>query len=883
MAAAEPNRKSHWTKAVQHVALARFLVMGERDGVVEDTVACADDDGAAPKIRPRSRQSLESLELPELLESGADKSRRSPGGDLCQGYLIDAAAVATAAASSASSEQADRSKRASGRWKAAKAAISVARMLGPKSKVGVTSSSPTSSEDSPHRRLGTERKNMAGKISLTLHEEMALRDLFESFDHAKAQHITKDDYSIILQTFLDRHLSQEELTSMTVLANVDEDGMLSFGNFKATMASAVEIFNNSTPQDPPTALVIIGSAVSRMADNRRLGMQSPIGTGNGLDFGGSRNAFEAKKSEQHAAMIAHFKMRRLSVGVSSRSNSGRLVCEANSDPTSSSTHHGTESSSGEGTMASSANKTSWTGPWNPECWQKKAWDLVIMLIVVFQSLHIPFVVSFQPPQRLSWFVADLVFDVIFMTDLCFAFNLMTRVSPSQPWVTDRWDIARAYFKGWFAVDLIASIPLDLVIEGVVGAEASSQTAALGLLKAMRLPRLLRLLKILRVLRFSKLLAHRPEVMWWLQYSKHANIMRVFQMILMICLVLHYLACLFYVVVSNEQWMGMDLCDWRWSASARELRFQECSKASYYSRYIAAYYYALLLLQGEDIGPRSSNEKLYSTFAMLGGSILVAIIFGNVSILISNLSASSSAYHGKMEKLFNIMSHLDLPGPLRKRVVRYYEQIWSQYRSLDGHIRMFVPELNSSLRAEVYIYMRTNLILSVPFLRHCSPDVVKELVMCLREEVHLQGDYIMHKGTLASAMFCVSHGYCEVTHFASEPKADAPVTPALAAGERDRSSGRRSALRLFGTAEKPFAARMAVAPAPVDDLLSPPSTPTDSAARKLASRRGSICGGFGMLPGTSGASGNQRQQKVEKVLKVLVEGDYFGDIVLVLDC
>ena len=65
-------------------------------------------------------------------------------------------------------------------------------------------------------------------------------------------------------------------------------------------------------------------------------------------------------------------------------------------------------------------------------------------------------------------------------------------------------------------------------------------------------------------------------------------------------------------------------------------------------------------------------------------------------------------------------------------------------------------------SEVYLYLRTNLILSVPFLRQCSPEVVQELVMRLKSEIFLPADYIVHKGAPGAEMFLISKGICEVT-------------------------------------------------------------------------------------------------------------------------
>ncbi len=513
------------------------------------------------------------------------------------------------------------------------------------------------------------------------------------------------------------------------------------------------------------------------------------------------------------------------------------------------------------------------GPWFPDSWQKKLWDLIIIAIVVFQSLYIPYVVCFRPPMSFTWFCVDLLFDAVFLADVVITFN-MAYSDRGNSWVTDRRAIARTYIKGWFFVDLIASFPFDMLLS------SNNDTAVLGLLKAMRLPRLLRLLKLLRVLRFSKLLRNRPDIIWWLQYSKHSNLLRVFRMLVMICVVLHYHSCVFYFATSREDWMGMEDCDWSWETRDGLAVFSPCSHASFRSRYILAYYNSLLLLQGEDIAPKTLGEKCYCAFAILSGSILVAIIFGNVSMLIANLSASTSAYHSKMEKLFKIMNHLELPPPLRRRVIKYYEEIWKQYRSLDGHIRMFVPELNSSLRAEVYVYIRTNLILSVPFLRNCSPDVVKELVMRMTEEVHLKGDYIVHKGAIACEMFCISRGCCEVTNHedvVAVPSSDAIDKHPGMSHHREEISSNSAGV---GAVVQSAAILRGV-------VNLPPITATESAKKAQLPP-----GGVGGVNSHIGGPGPARPKLVgrkskhrpsEKVLKVLVEGDSFGEIALIMEC
>jgi hypothetical protein len=116
----------------------------------------------------------------------------------------------------------------------------------------------------------------------------------------------------------------------------------------------------------------------------------------------------------------------------------------------------------------------------------------------------------------------------------------------------------------------------------------------------------------------------------------------------------------------------------------------------------------------------------------------------------------------MEYLFESMNHLSLPQQLKHRIIMYYDHIWKEYRSLDGRVHSFIPELSKQLESEVYLYLRTNLILSVPFLRQCSPEVVQRLVTILVTQVFLPNDYIVHKGVPGEEMYLISRGVCEVT-------------------------------------------------------------------------------------------------------------------------
>ena len=136
----------------------------------------------------------------------------------------------------------------------------------------------------------------------------------------------------------------------------------------------------------------------------------------------------------------------------------------------------------------------------------------------------------------------------FIIDLLMSFNLAYRPNLGDDLITDRKKIAKNYLKCWFWIDLVASVPFDRVAEilasdDMSNADASNNASALGLLKGLRLPRLLRLLKVMRLLKIFRMMNFRPELVWWFQYSRHANLFRLLYLLSAMLVLVHYIACM----------------------------------------------------------------------------------------------------------------------------------------------------------------------------------------------------------------------------------------------------------------------------------------------------------------------------------------------------
>ena len=61
------------------------------------------------------------------------------------------------------------------------------------------------------------------------------------------------------------------------------------------------------------------------------------------------------------------------------------------------------------------------------------------------------------------------------------------------------------------------------------------------------------------------MAHiRPELMWWFQYSRHANLIRLFNLFFGMVILVHYIACIFMMVLGPDftddiNWFQVSRC------------------------------------------------------------------------------------------------------------------------------------------------------------------------------------------------------------------------------------------------------------------------------------------------------------------------------------
>ena len=100
---------------------------------------------------------------------------------------------------------------------------------------------------------------------------------------------------------------------------------------------------------------------------------------------------------------------------------------------------------------------------HPDSWFKIIWDLIIIVLSVYNAILIPYEFSYSLEENTLWIVFDYMIDSLFWIDILINFRTIYKDKQDED-VKDGKKIAIRYaLYGRFPVDIIATMPLDLII------------------------------------------------------------------------------------------------------------------------------------------------------------------------------------------------------------------------------------------------------------------------------------------------------------------------------------------------------------------------------------------------------------------------------------
>jgi hypothetical protein len=267
--------------------------------------------------------------------------------------------------------------------------------------------------------------------------------------------------------------------------------------------------------------------------------------------------------------------------------------------------------------------------------------------------------------------------------------------------------------GWtsLVIDVLAAIPFGTLIPG-------------SPLDVIRVVKLRRVIETMR---------H-----WWQGYVSKWNFLRLLYSAYFIALLVHCLAC---------GWVAL-----------RSLHPSDGAP----NTYLRGLYYCVTTLTSVgygDIIPQTEFEMVFAVMVMGLGVGMFGYVIGNVAHILSNLHPSRARYVESMERINAFMEYRGLPEPLQHRIREYHGYRWEKRMGFDESA--IVNDLPPTLRADVSLFLKKDVIEKVPLFKGAGTELVREIALAMRPIVFLPGDFVCKAGDRGHEMFFIGRGKVEI--------------------------------------------------------------------------------------------------------------------------
>lgn len=175
------------------------------------------------------------------------------------------------------------------------------------------------------------------------------------------------------------------------------------------------------------------------------------------------------------------------------------------------------------------------------------------------------------------------------------------------------------------------------------------------------------------------------------------------------------------------------------------------------RYNLYYYYAAILLAGNDVLPQEFGELMVLIVLVFVSTIIIGMIIGEFSSLFSALTRKERLKNEEFDILSTLMVSLQLPESLQDRVLEYYDEI-TEMQYVNPQVYTLMSILQSD---KVKLFQLRMTIANVPFINKKNSYQIQMFTRHLEFSYYLAGDIILKQGFTNSTLFYVHKGLVEV--------------------------------------------------------------------------------------------------------------------------
>lgn len=171
---------------------------------------------------------------------------------------------------------------------------------------------------------------------------------------------------------------------------------------------------------------------------------------------------------------------------------------------------------------------------------------------------------------------------------------------------------------------------------------------------------------------------------------------------------------------------------------------------------------MLELMMEARGTDKTRFYIVSTFFMVGGLFVIALLISEMSSYIMGKSQGSAAFQRRSDRVKHEMEYYRLPHDLQLQVKAYYNYVWIHQKQYDDRIALLSDhQMSTDLQRKVALHLFKDVISHVSFFSDIDDMLLGEICLSLRSRIFLPDDMIIYKGDVGKELFIIAKGVVEV--------------------------------------------------------------------------------------------------------------------------
>lgn len=239
-------------------------------------------------------------------------------------------------------------------------------------------------------------------------------------------------------------------------------------------------------------------------------------------------------------------------------------------------------------------------------------------------------------------------------------------------IRDKKEILKNYLQTNFVVDLLSSLPVELILPGSNW-------------------RLINVLKLQRITRISQVINKAPI------HDDTKTALRILQLIFFLITFMHIVTCLWHrIVEADEIWIAPQ--DFVYAGNYPKI-YNHYHEKTEMEMYYILFYNSALFIGGNEMGPRTSMEMAVSSFIMIGACCFNAWLFGEMAVLIEKFSSSFKMDEQEITNLFFFSCSFGLSKHITGDVFNFKRRNQETKREFD-QLQFFFQDINTHLRKMV---------------------------------------------------------------------------------------------------------------------------------------------------------------------------------------